>query len=725
MLQTPRPSLRPRLLACALCCFCLHAATVRGQETRPTPTPTQEPPAEEQDDETVRISTDLIQTGVMVFDKQGRFVDGLGLDDFELRVDGKPFSVSFFERVTGAAAASGGKSGAASPVPSGVAPPAAAAAGPGRSIIFLVDDLHLSHEGHKRVKDLILRFVEQEMGADDQAVVASSSGKVGFLQQFTDDRAVLRAAAERLRFTRDNSANDRQPPTMTEYEAMLIDRYDPEVTRVFVGEYLRLGLATREDDALMQVRSRSRSILQYAGRITRDTLASLEQVVRRSAQFPGRKIVFLMSDGFLLDTTNTDSSDRLRRVTDAAARANAVVYAFDTRGLDAGMPTGTTSRIFRAKSGERWETQDPLNAVAEETGGKFVRNTNDMRPGVERALEEASRYYLLAWRPDPETKGREKFRRIEVAVRGRPELTVRVQGGYLDEEEPKPAKKRDAAAQAPAPPTPDDQLRAAAMSMRPRQALPTSLSANFIDTPEEGPVLAAALRIDGSAVDYTRAGDGATASVDVVGVIFNADGKREAFFRERLAAAAPSPGQDIFYNYRTRLKPGLYQMRVAARDAKSGLVGSAVQWVEIPDLSARRLALSSLLVADSAAAAAPPPAAPGNAPAVAEAQISVDRAFTRSSRLRYLVFVYNAATGRDGKGAPDVTLQTQIFRGSRLVMAGQAVRLPTDGRDASRLPYAAEITLDSMPAGRYALQVTVEDRVAKSSATRRVNFRIK
>src|SRR5437763_10535982 len=58
-----------------------------------------------QADDVIRIKTELVQTDLMVFDKQGRFVDGLKPEQFELLLDGKPQPISFFERVaTGSAA---------------------------------------------------------------------------------------------------------------------------------------------------------------------------------------------------------------------------------------------------------------------------------------------------------------------------------------------------------------------------------------------------------------------------------------------------------------------------------------------------------------------------------------------------------------------------------------------------------------------------------------------
>lgn len=50
-------------------------------------------------DDVVRIKTELVQTDVTVVDKRGRFVDGLSAEDFELRVDSKLQSLSFFEQV--------------------------------------------------------------------------------------------------------------------------------------------------------------------------------------------------------------------------------------------------------------------------------------------------------------------------------------------------------------------------------------------------------------------------------------------------------------------------------------------------------------------------------------------------------------------------------------------------------------------------------------------------
>ena len=99
-----------RLPYAALFLFLLPAVCVFAQQ--PTPTP-EVPP-----DEVLRINTELVQTDVMVFDKEGRFVENLKREDFELRVDGKPQAISFFDRVMAGSASEEAQLAAARGVPS-------------------------------------------------------------------------------------------------------------------------------------------------------------------------------------------------------------------------------------------------------------------------------------------------------------------------------------------------------------------------------------------------------------------------------------------------------------------------------------------------------------------------------------------------------------------------------------------------------------------------------
>jgi hypothetical protein len=134
-------------------------------------------PSPQQDEEVVRVNTQLVQTDVMVFDKSGKFVEGLKPEQFELKVDGRETPVSFFDRVQAGAVNEDAQLAAArglkSPAGGGVLP-----LDRGRTVLFFVDDLHLSGGGSMRMHKTLLRFIDEEIGQNDWAAVVSASGQV-------------------------------------------------------------------------------------------------------------------------------------------------------------------------------------------------------------------------------------------------------------------------------------------------------------------------------------------------------------------------------------------------------------------------------------------------------------------------------------------------------------------------------------------------------------------
>src|SRR5687767_9856925 len=156
-----------------------------GQEPRPA------------NDDPIRITTALVQTSVVVVDKQGRFVEGLKPEEFLLKVDGRTVTPSFLERVIAGTVReeklekSAAKTAAAPMTPT-------AGMYRGRTIIFFIDDLHLSAASVQRTRKAILEFVDKDMSIEDQVAIATPSGQLGFLQRFSDHKSVVRAAVNRL-----------------------------------------------------------------------------------------------------------------------------------------------------------------------------------------------------------------------------------------------------------------------------------------------------------------------------------------------------------------------------------------------------------------------------------------------------------------------------------------------------------------------------------------------
>jgi hypothetical protein len=524
---------------------------------------------------------------------------------------------------------------------------------------------------------------------------------------------------------------------MTEYQALLVDNYDRDVREYFITETIRLNPGMTRDSAENLVSSRARSLLHQAAHVTTNTLAGLESLIRSANQLPGRKLVFFISGGFFLDSRNSDGPYKLQRITSAAARSGVVIYSMDARGLVASLqdassesqfdPTGSLSR---AAGGELLSSQNGMNALARDTGGKAIYNTNALETRLARVLKETSAYYLLAWKPEHQAQHAGRFRHIEVRVVGKPELTVHVRRGFFDVEpaEPQEAKSKKPPEQPPKEMTPAAQLRKVIGAPYPDRGIPISLSLNYMSVPNKGLMLAANLQIPNEFISLTAANGRQTGAVDVAGVFLNDRGQPGATFGNRLTIDAPSTqpangGQDVAYGFPVYLGPGLYQVRVGARDEKSGRTGSAHAWIEIPDFSSGQLMLSSLLIGARAqpiltnASANTKIASDGVA-------LSVDHHFSSNSYLRFLVFVYNAARApSDSK--PDVAIQLQVVRDQQPVITTPLKKISTDAiEDLNSLPYAAEISLSDLPTGRYLLRVTAVDRVTKRSASQQTRFDI-
>jgi VWFA-related protein len=737
--------------------------------------------AQQKSDDVVRVNTDLVQTDFMVFDKQGNFIDGLKRDQIVLKVEGKPREISFFDRIAAgsrneesqlAAARGAGVNGGPAPVP----------LDRGRTVLFFIDDLHLSAGSVTYTRQMLKRFIDHDLKQNDQAEIASTSGQIGFLQQLTDNKLVLTSAADRLRALNANVQSYEYPP-MTEYQAMMIERPDDDLLNFFVDELIkREGNMPRQQAAEM-IKARAAQLVEEGASLVTRSLSTLRGFINLAAALPGRKIIFFVSDGFLIELRRSDNYDRLQRITQAAAKSGVVIYSLNARGLGAGLPDASqqvladpSGVLMRVNGGELRASQDGMNALASDTGGRAFFNTNSMPTAVATALKETSTYYLLAWRPETEEQRNPKFRRLEVSVVGRPELVVRFRRGFGEPPEETSKNKEKQGPALPVRKTAVDEINAALSGQYPMTEMPVAIALNYIDTAQYGGTVTTTIKVGTGALTLDMQQEGGAALLDVAGLVLNDQGKSVSSFNKRFTIKAPAtnpnkkPPENIFYNHFALLKPGLYQVRVATVDVKTGTRGSAYQWIEIPDLANKELTLSSLIVGERKFDnEAQPLEAASNDPRQPEpfkqVMVNVDHRFASASYLRFLTFVYNAAKGatnsdngkegntvplitlpgkdgvtppgKDGNtvaagttspaaaGAPVLAVQVQVFRDNEPVITTPLHKIPTEGGfDAQRVPYAADVALSGLQPGAYVLQVTVIDRLAKASATRKLNFYI-
>lgn len=601
-------SIKTSLFSTALClCACLFLfPTAVFSQTKP------EPNGDDQD--VIKFDTSLVQTDVMVFDKNGKFVDGLKPEQFQLKIDKTPREISFFELV---------KSGSlttkreqvksdqpnASSDPKPANPPKSDAQR--RAVIFFVDDLHLAPDSLSRTRKALLDFIDSGIADGDLVAITSPSGQIGFLQQFTADKEALRSAVARLNY-RTNAKTDMQQPPMSEYIAMKIREGDEQAIAYYVTEIQKQACfrggstgticTISPQAAKQQVRNRAQQMVVESAPSTDDTLRLLEGLMRTAAQIPGRKLVFVISDGFYLNDRKTGAIDRIKRVTDAAGKAGVVIYTLDARGivgdsLDVtnNKPMGPDGQLANASIGEISASQDGLNALAKDTGGRAFRNTNQpMSKWVEEVMDETSNFYLLAWKPDNEEQKRGKFKQIEISIIRRPDLSVRVRSGYFKSaalpllNTKKKSNKDSAKAR-------EDDMRWVIDAPVSQREIPTAVDLRFVQMPGFGTRVVATISIDEDALTFDLIDGKLSADVDIGGICYDDKGKPLDSFVGRLrifprsSNAAKTPGsakqpRRSIYRFTTLVPGGLYQVRVGIRDLKSSRIGSAMDWITVPKI---------------------------------------------------------------------------------------------------------------------------------------------
>ena len=682
-------------------------------------------------DDVVRVNTELVQTDVSVVDKQGRFVGGLRPEQFELRVDGRSQPLAFFEQVASGSSAEEKQLRAARAANQAAvaAPDGNASPDRGRLIFFFVDDVHLAGDSMTRARAVVSHFVEHQMTGADRVAVVSTSGQIGFLQQLTDNKAVLREAIARLSY-KYNPETTASGVSISEVDANLIASRGQSGLFAYLVEATMKEMQMGALSAMTLVKNRVRQINDQSKLVEMQTLSRLESLIRSTGPLAGRKVVFFVSDGFVMDSKRSSGRDVMHSLANEAARVGAVIYSLDTRSNFFGASVDASkndypdfsSRTAGRSLAESKTPQEPLETLADETGGRSYLNSNVLDTAVSEALRESSAYYLLAWKPDTESQRTGKSR-LDIVIKDRPNLRVRMRRHFFDFKPEQTTKLIKPKAAASATTSPENELRAALGALYPNRDLPVSLSAGYYHTLDKAPQLSITMQIDTERLSFDGPEGKQEAAVDVLGAALDDRGSFSSFSQKLKVprdGASASARRFVTWSQTLPLPPGLYQLRVAVRDSQSGHTGGAIEWIEIPRLEADTFSMSSLFLTERLVQSVETAEAPERSRA------AVDHCFARTSVLRFHTYVYNASrpSGAADVG-PDVWVAAQVFRGNQQVIAFAPGRVPPDGSKGSwRLGYSSEFALSQLPPGSYTLQVNATDKGRGTSASQTIMFAV-
>jgi VWFA-related protein len=229
------------------------------------------------------VDVSVVNVEVYVTDRDGKRVQGLKKEDFELSEDGKPVAVSNFYAVDNAAAE---PPVAAEPTPAGgtgnvIAP--AEPAIPDEQHLYLalfVDQQSLTAPARNRMLPALKKFVDARLRPGDRVLVASYNGAVKVLQAPTADPAAIDAALGALA-----KISARGTDLVLDRRRVLDD----------INQAANAGRFASSEAS--RTYSAVRVLAQAGYDQVRATVSALAQFVDSLAGLPGRKAVLLLSGG--------------------------------------------------------------------------------------------------------------------------------------------------------------------------------------------------------------------------------------------------------------------------------------------------------------------------------------------------------------------------------------------------------------------------------------------
>ncbi|MBO0858951.1 MAG: VWA domain-containing protein, partial [Chloracidobacterium sp.] len=671
--HTPMPKFhRPFILILVVALITRVPAS--GQQPTPTtnnrqdsPPPSQ--PVAQRRQDVVRITTQLVQVDAVVTDKKGKHVEDLTEADFDLLVDGKKQQLTHFSHVSLPPvkhALAVKKKDDLTVTPESMPTRQIAPEEVRRTIAFVVDDMGLSPSSMALTRETLRKFLSEQMQDGDLVAIIRTGSGLGMLEQFTSDKRILYTAVEKLVW---NPLSRNMLPTFDDTSGA-----DP------------LDATQSEQQAEQQAVADSFAEFQETS-FTTGTLGATSFVIRSLRDFPGRKSVILLSDGFRVNSkTNNDNSTNLvlqslENLVELANRSSVVIYSIDAKGLqpfmpgaDAGGKPSATAHTDALQTAQ--EALEGPNILSQETGGFTVVNTNDLNIGIEEALYDQQNYYLLGFDPEDEKFDRRRHS-IKVKV-NRPDLKVRSRSGFFGVSDTDPGDGNNApntptgAPSAPNPPNArGKQILSALLSPMGARELTLRMTPYFFNSSKDGPIVRALFHIDCSKLTFKDGPGGQRRlNLDLAAFVFDEEGqpadlsahKLDLTFDETRYRKAMEDGLVFRADFQLK-KPGAYQFRAVLRDGESGRAGSASQFIRLPDLNKKVLALSGLVLTtprtsagattnspDAGVVSARPASAekdPDKSPPSGDLQASpYVRKFPRSGMLQYGVAVYNATADK-------------------------------------------------------------------------------
>ncbi len=655
---------------------------------------------------TFSTSSQLVIETVNVKDKSGKPVVGLTAKDFTVTEDGAEQAVRFFEYQKMPETVEVALPPASLPVPLKKLPEAQITSEkPGdiryqdrRLLVLYFDMTAMPPPDQLRAVTAAEKFIRTQMtAADRMALMRFEGGAVRVMSDFTADR----------------------------------DRLDSILQTMIVGEAQGLDETTSDDSTPDTGAAFGQDDSEFNIFNTNRQLSALQTAAKMLGQLSEKKSVLYFASGLRLN--GLDNQAQLHATINAAVRAGVSFWPIDARGLVAEAPIGDatqgspggkgmyTGSSALALTTSFQQSQDTLFALASDTGGKALLDNNDLSMGIVQAQRSVSSYYILGYYAT-NTNLDGKFRRIKISLNNGLSASIDYRQGYFAG---KTFGKFTAAEK-------ERQLEDALMLGDPVTELTIAMEIDYFQLNRAEYFVPVLVKIPGRELALARKGGAERTVIDFIGEIKDDYGSTIQNVRDKVEAkltgetAAKLALQPINYDTGFTLLPGKYKIKLLARDAETGRIGTYETTFVIPNLNkeVKRIPISSVVLSSQRTdlkeaiynAVKSKEQAEATNPLVQEGQKlipSVTRVFSKSRRMYVYLQAYEPGVTATQPLVAFVTFyhgQSKVFETPpHSVTDALTNRLKT-------MPLRFDLSLDKLLPGEYNCQVTVLDPMGQKAA---------
>jgi VWFA-related protein len=397
-----------------------------------------------------RAGTTLVEFSIVATDERGQPITDLKPNEISLVQNGKPQQVAFF-RFEGAAFTSEASERKREPIAPGIFTNRIEySPGPARNVTAIViDTLNTLPEDQVAVKAQVMQYL-RALAPNTRVAVYMLGSNLQILHDFTDDLHALRArlAKHNIEFNVQGISADELVRRQLQEAEHFNDAVDQDVDDNTDQDAKQEAERQAELDKVRGHMARAEEHFQEQLHMRRvnQTVSSLEALGNHLAGIPGRKNMVWISGGLALLTQGAQDrwvnsySSQVRTLAQRLATQGITVYPVQAIGLQVGL-LGTTTTAAGSSKGQAekvqlrpmtrendlriWSTMDLL---ADVTGGRTFRNSNDLTAGVRAAAIDMRGSYSVGFYV-PENSDN-KWREFVVRVT-RPGVRVLHRKGYM------------------------------------------------------------------------------------------------------------------------------------------------------------------------------------------------------------------------------------------------------------------------------------------------------